>query len=212
MDDKLDYKRIADIIDTANPDVAAIQELDSMTSRYPGRYALGELADLTGMHATYAPAIDHLGGKYGIGILSKERPLSHHAVPLPGAEEPRVLLIAEFEDYFVGCTHFSLTAESRLQSAAIIKQEAARLGKPFFLAGDFNAEPDSEVIQAIETDFTPLNDTSMPTLPASEPSVCIDYIFVYNRNVESFDVLATEVVTEPVASDHRPVTATIRYK
>jgi endonuclease/exonuclease/phosphatase family metal-dependent hydrolase len=212
MDNVLDYKRVADIIGTVNPDVVAVQELDSMTTRYPGHYTLGELARLTEMHATYAPAIDYRGGKYGIGILSKEVPLSRRVVSLPGTEEARVLLIVEFEKYFMGCTHLSLSAEDRLRSVAIIKEEAAQFDKPLFLAGDFNAQPDSDDIVQIETDFTVLSDISRSTFPASEPEVCIDYIMVYGRNVKSFDVITTEVIDEPVASDHRPITVTVRYK
>lgn len=33
MDQKLDYKRIADVLENINPDVVAVQEVDSMTGR-----------------------------------------------------------------------------------------------------------------------------------------------------------------------------------
>ena len=33
MDQKLDYKRITDVLETINPDVVAVQEVDSMTRR-----------------------------------------------------------------------------------------------------------------------------------------------------------------------------------
>lgn len=73
---------------------------------------------LTGMHPFFAPAIDYDGGKYGIGMLSREKPLDVRVVPLPGREEARTLFVADFPDYtFVG-THLSLTGDDRMASLA----------------------------------------------------------------------------------------------
>ena len=71
LDDSVSYERIASIITDANADAVAIQELDSMTTRYPQQDVLGNLAALTGMYPTYAPSIDYAGGKYGIDIDSR---------------------------------------------------------------------------------------------------------------------------------------------
>jgi len=70
MDGIRNRQRVADVIINETPDVVAVQELDSMTTRSNQQYVLGELAERTQMHATYAPAISFQGGKYGIGILS----------------------------------------------------------------------------------------------------------------------------------------------
>ena len=96
LDDTLSYERVARIITDAGADIVALQELDSMTSRYPGQDVLGNLAELTGMYPTFAPSIDFAGGKYGIGMLSREKPLSHRRVPLPCRSDPRPLAIAPF--------------------------------------------------------------------------------------------------------------------
>ena len=109
MDGVRDYQRIANVIIREAPDVVAIQELDSMTTRSEQKYVLGELAERTQMHAQYVPAISFQGGKYGIGILSREKPLSIKAMSLPGREERRALMVAEFDDYFFACTPLSLT-------------------------------------------------------------------------------------------------------
>ena len=45
MDQKLDYKRIADVLEGISPDVVAVQEVDSMTRRTGNTYSLGEIAD-----------------------------------------------------------------------------------------------------------------------------------------------------------------------
>ena len=86
LDGKRDYARIAKAILRMSPDVVALQELDSATRRSGGVDILRELSDQTLMHRVYAPAIDYQGGKYGIGLLSKEKPLNYKFVPLPGRE------------------------------------------------------------------------------------------------------------------------------
>ena len=50
LDGELSCERIAKIINDADADAVAIQELDSMTTRHPGHDMLSELAELTGMH------------------------------------------------------------------------------------------------------------------------------------------------------------------
>ena len=132
MDNVRNVQRIANVINNEAPDVVAVQELDSMTTRSNQTYVLAEVAERTQMLANYAPAISFQGGKYGIGILSKEQPLSIRTFPLPGREEERMLMIAEFKDYLFACTHLSLTEEDRLASLDIIKNNASTSNKPFF--------------------------------------------------------------------------------
>ena len=123
LDGEFSCERIAKIISEVDADAVAVQELDSMTTRHPGVDVLSELAKHTGMHAVYAPTIDYRGGKYGIGMLTKQKPLSYRQVPLPCRSEPRALLIVELEDYYYCCTHLSLHEEDRITSAAIIIDE-----------------------------------------------------------------------------------------
>lgn len=212
MDNQADLDRVADAINRLAPSVVAVQEIDSMANRTGQRDILRELAEKTLMHRLYAPAIDFDGGKYGVGILSKEKPLSSKYLSLPGREERRVLLIAEFERYMFACTHLSLTEEDRISSLAVIRAEAANANKPFILAGDLNARPESSFIAALTKDFTLLSDTAKFTFPASEPTRCIDYIAYYNPGTDLISRLATSVADEPVASDHRPVVSDIRIQ
>lgn len=127
MDERLDYDRIAQVISRMRIDAIALQELDSATHRSEGLYVLGELAKRTGLRATFAPAIEFDGGKYGIGILSQETPISVQRIPLPGEEEKRVLLVTEFERYVLACVHFSLT-EKRSP-----RVDSTHIGRPGWL-------------------------------------------------------------------------------
>lgn len=210
MDGIQDIQRIANVIINEAPDVVAVQELDSMTTRSGQKYVLGELAERTQMHATYAPAISFQGGKYGIGILSRKQPLSLQTYPLPGREEARMLLVAEFEDYFLACTHLSLTEEDRLASLDIIKNSVKKSNKPYFLAGDLNDQPDSKFIQALQQDFQVLTNTKHATYPAPQPTETIDYIAAWKHNTNDFANLSARVLEEPVASDHRPLSVQLR--
>ena len=210
MDNVRNVQRIANVINNEAPDVVAVQELDSMTTRSNQTDVLAEVAERTQMHANYAPVISFQGGKYGIGILSKEQPIAIRTFPLPGREEERMLMVAEFKDYFFACTHLSLTEEDRLASLDIIKNSASTSNKPFFLAGDLNDTPDSKFIKSLQQDFQILTNTKKPTYPAPEPKETIDYIAAWKENTDNFVNLSTQVVEEPLASDHRPITVTLR--
>jgi endonuclease/exonuclease/phosphatase family metal-dependent hydrolase len=202
MDLVNDLERTAGVIGEQRPDVVMLQEVDSVTSRTGRVDQAQELGRLTGMHAVFASAISHAGGKYGVALLSREPPLSVKRVPLPGREEARALLFVEFEEFVASSTHFSLTEEDRVESARIIILEAALCGKPLLVGGDFNAHPGTEPLEVLLREFEILSDGVSPTFPADNPDRCIDYIF---GSAGVFRVVHSEVVEEPVASDHRPV-------
>lgn len=209
MDGKLDYMRIAGVLEKLTPDVVAVEEVDSMTRRTNNTYSLGEIAGRMHYYESYAPAIDYEGGKYGIGILSRIRPIHTSQYALPGRDEARTLLVAEFDNYVFACTHLSLEADERMESLKIIESVAARYSKPFIIAGDWNDHPDSPFIKALKKYFK-ICGLQAPSYPADTPNECLDYIAVYNTGKP---VVAKRqcVVDEPVASDHRPIFAEIVF-
>lgn len=212
MDDSINYHRIADIITYINPDAVVLQELDSATMRSNRKAVLDELALLTGMNKTYGASIEFQGGKYGIGVLTKDKPVSWKVIPLPGREEKRGLLIVELNGYLICSTHFSLTEEDRVASVEIINNALKDYIKPVFLGGDFNAVPGSEVITNIEQRWFMLNNPENPTIPSNNPQRCIDFIFAANYTGHTFVTKQTMVEDEPVASDHLPVWVEVAFK
>jgi len=212
MDNQIDYRRVADVINKNKPWIVTLQEIDSVTLRSGNTDVIQELARKTLMYPVFAPAIAFDGGKYGVGMLTKEQPLRTYYRPLPGAEEPRVLLIAEFERYIVACTHLSLTESDRLASLSIIREEAEKYDKPFILTGDWNDVPGSPFMDKLYTDFELLTDSKKHTFPSDTPTVCLDYIAIYKPHANRFTKLSDRVIDEPVASDHRPVMADVRLK
>ena len=157
------------------------------------------------MHGLFASAIPFQGGSYGIGLLSKEQPLSYKKIPMPGREEQRTMLIAEFKDYVFCATHQSLTPEDQLTAVQDILKAVEGYHKPVLLAGDMNSRPTEKPQMELKRHFTALNDTTAYTFPADRPDYCIDYIYGYTVNGYDFKVLQQSVLPESVASDHRPV-------
>lgn len=207
MDLVVDYDRTATVIAEQQPDVIALQELDSMTGRSGQCYQLGELAERTKYYPIFGSAINYDGGKYGVGILTREQPLSSKRIPLPG-EEPRVLLVVELKDYVVACTHLDLEEAARLSSVPMIIEEAQSCKKPFILAGDWNDTLGSPLLQEMTKHFTILSGNA-PTYPADKPQDCIDYIASFKTHPAKS--LESIVIDEPEASDHRPLIVKLWY-
>jgi endonuclease/exonuclease/phosphatase family metal-dependent hydrolase len=211
MDDVIDLNRQSKVIYDAQPDVVGLQEVDSCVKRSNKIHQAAVLAKALGMYSTFGPAIPLTGGKYGVAILSKEKPLSVRNKPLPG-KEARTLLVCEFQEYVFACTHLDLEEENRLTSLNIILDEAASWDKPFFICGDWNDTPSSTLITKMKKNFTFLNfiteSSTYYTFPARTPNKIIDYIASYGRVVKS--IRKRQVINEPEASDHRPVLVEIR--
>lgn len=206
MDNVTDFDRVANVINDMDAYAIAIQELDSATERSKGIVVLNELAKRTNMHASFNGSIEYQGGKYGNGILTREKPIRKEAIALPGREERRSLLIVELADFVICGTHLSLNNEDRKSSMEIIENQTKKYSsKPVFLVGDLNATPESEEIVSLSENWIMLSDPSQPTFPSDNPDRTIDYLFLKRSDDFTHSVIATEVMNEPIASDHRPL-------
>jgi endonuclease/exonuclease/phosphatase family metal-dependent hydrolase len=202
---------VAAAIASVRPRFAALQELDVKAKRSDRIDEPAELARLTGMKATFGKTIDFQGGAYGVMLLSKEEPISVTKVPLPG-KEPRLLLLAEFDDCVVGSTHLSVANEKeRMDSVGLIRDAVAKFSKPVFVCGDWNARPDSPVLKELGKFLAVLSPTDQNTFHGTaprlltDPKICIDYIAVDKAHAKSFRVLEGAVVQDTVSSDHKPI-------
>lgn len=195
--------RCSDVIRKVNPDVVAIQELDSVNRRN-NYYVLGRMAEQTGYHAYYGPTIKYRGGKYGIGVLSKKPALSTKFYPMPHRREDRGVLVVEFKKYYLVCTHLSgqYIRNGRCVQVDVIREAVSGLKKPVFIAGDMNARPGTPVMNAFKEFAVVLSDKNKKTAPSNDPRGCIDYVLGTNG---SFKVLDEEVIYGCFASDHLPL-------
>lgn len=208
MDNKRNLNRTAAVIRAAQPDVVALQEIDSVTRRSEGNDVAAVLGRKCSMYHTFSKAINYDGGGYGVALLSREKPVAVQRFALPGREEARTLLYVEFEQYAVVSTHLSLTAEDRMASLAVIDSVATMCTKPIYIAGDWNATPESAFGRALGEKMQYLTDTKACTFPADNPDRVIDYIVAPHD--QAVEVLRREVVNEPMASDHRPIIAVVK--
>ncbi|HEY9289951.1 MAG TPA: endonuclease/exonuclease/phosphatase family protein [Microlunatus sp.] len=223
-DEVLSLPRIADVIKANGADVIGLQEVDrhySERSEWADQPA--ELAELLGYHVVFGANIDEeppAEGRpriqYGTAILSRY-PITAwqntHLFQSPDQEQ-RGLLEASIDvngkEFRFYDTHLAASSESDRQEQARQIIDLIEHDRPGVLVGDMNAEPTAPEIKTLAAD---LDDTWLTagegdpsTFPAEAPTKRIDMIFGTGR-VQP--VRSAVVDTDPVASDHRPVTAKI---
>ncbi len=216
---------IADLIQKIQPDLVALQEVDSLTGRSASlnngvpQNLVEELAQMTGMHGYFGKAIDYDGGGYGEGILSRE-PVQIRKVmlPIPNGGEDRAMLIAETtmsngETFLFAGTHLCHQfPENRLAQAEKINEVFEEIDQPSILVGDLNFVPDSKPYQTIENvwvDIAKNSGTVEPTISFENPTRRIDYIFGLKKSFSQFEIVDINVLNVGF-SDHMPIVATIR--
>ena len=209
--DGLNLPRTASVIAAQNADVVALQEVDSVfSSRSDYKYQIKELAEATGMYGIFCSALTG----YGIGILSKELPLSVKVVSLTADGEPRRMLMAEYDNYVFASLHVGLSANARRGSGPIIKNAASQWvskGKPLIIAGDFNDDGTDDEMQGARgvlteylqaNGFTYHSDMTTPTW--SDGIYIIDHIISYDP-IGGVQKVSYEVINDKVTSDHMPI-------
>lgn len=214
-----DLQRTAKLITSLAPDVVALQEVDSGTKRSLGVDQAAKLGALTGMHARFGAALPKFdGGQYGEAVLSRWPITQTRLVPLPADAgfETRAALAIEIAPgdpskpfWFIG-THLDHTrddAQRLKQIAALNAALADDAHQPAILAGDFNAEPESEAMAAVLerwTDTQPGAEAPQwGTWPSKQPTIRIDYVLV--RPAGAWRVVQAKVIDDRITSDHRPV-------
>lgn len=217
---EIDLDAIVNVIRNENPDLVALQEVEVNTGRSGGVNQAKEIADKLGMKAFFGRAIDYDGGYYGVAILSKYSINYPIVIPLPedadSQAEDRVLTMASVTlpggmVIRFGSTHLDVRSEgNRNQQVKMINEIASNENKPFIIAGDFNAEPESIAIAELDKVFTRTctNDCE-PTIPVDKPDRTIDFIAFTKGS--PFKVVSQKVIQEKYASDHLPVVVNFSY-
>lgn len=220
--DVIDIDAIAKTIARENPDLVALQEIDVNVNRSGKKDQLHEIAARAGYEFFYfSKAIDYDGGDYGVAILSRY-PLSEtqtFRLPTEASTkgEPRVLSLATISlpggrKIKFGSTHFDAQhpATNRLLQAKEINRISGDIKMPLIIAGDFNAEENSEVMKIIQSEFLLSCSNCAPTIPVVTPVKTIDFIAFRPKN--HFTAVLHKVVPEHYASDHLPVVAVLELK
>lgn len=221
-DGVFDLERQAQVIRNSGADLVALQEVDVRTTRASGVDQAGELARLTGMQVLFGEAIPYAGGSYGDAVLSK-LPIEEQMIwklPAEPNHEERVAvgvlitLPSGERIRFIG-THLDHTRDpsDRVRQAKSILEQAFPPGEqapPTLLLGDLNAEPGSEPMKVLLERFDSAAPDGLPSFPSDIPTKAIDWIL--STPADSWEVIEVHTIHEPVASDHAPVRAVLRYK
>ena len=221
-DDKVDLARQAALVNAEKPRFVLLQELDQYNERSGFLDEQTAYGELTGMYSVFGRTLGRESREsYGIGLLSREPPVREERIRIPDSREDRMILICEFPDCYVGSTHFSVASEEDRKRALELlrKRLADGFDKPFILGGDFNADPDSEIVAELKKDFEILTPVGEPTYigksekPLTDRNRSIDYIMVDKAHAAAFKVVRAAVLGENAAdapSDHRPLVVTLK--
>ncbi|HSP83228.1 MAG TPA: endonuclease/exonuclease/phosphatase family protein, partial [Gillisia sp.] len=206
-----DLDVVAEAILKAEPDVAALQEVDYRTNRADRLDVTAEIAKRTNMVSIFAKAVDWDGGEYGQALLSKYTFLKTGKLDLPThkGNEPRIaiesLLILPSGDTIrlIG-THLDHQKDSteRIEQAEELNVKFLKDNIPTILAGDINDIPGSETLKILESRWGSSYDPKepIPTFPSHAPERKIDYVMFSPK--ERWKVVERQVLCDKVASDH----------
>jgi endonuclease/exonuclease/phosphatase family metal-dependent hydrolase len=217
LDSVLDVDRIAQVIRGADPDVVTLQEIDVGVERTQARDQAALYGELTGMDPLFGEFMEYQGGQYGMAILTTRPVLEWANHELPPGPEPRSTLAARLalrgsgRSVVVAGIHLYRTEEERLAQARRVMQVFREEEAPVILAGDFNSQLASPVLELLAQEWSlPPKNGDAGTFPADGPQREIDFIFLRPR--ERFRVLEYRVLDERVASDHRPVLMVVEIR
>lgn len=149
--------QIGALIQGLEADVVGLQEVHRGTWQSRWRDQVAELERTTGLAAAFGPSFRVLGGEFGNAVLVRGTVLDSEVLPLPSFGEPRSVLRVRVEvrgsELEVFVTH--LTAWGGVNRAArgrqlrCLGEHLRAAGRPFVLAGDFNAPPQTPEVAAL---------------------------------------------------------------
>lgn len=214
IEGNIDFEIMAKAIVDCGADIVGLNEMRGVGPHPDFTAQTERLAELTGMHCYFAPALHLKKGLYGNAILSKYPIERVENIPIPdpdvkkynGYYETRCVLKATLEGGItVLVTHFGLNPDE--QENAVRTVLAHTVQEKCILMGDFNVVPSDPVLAPIRekmTDTASAFEGERFSVPSDAPTKKIDYIFV-SKDVT---VMAADIPAI-VASDHRPHTAEV---
>ncbi len=232
LDGRFAPERIARVLHDLEPDIIAVQEVDSGRHRSRGEDQLAYLAEALGMHSCFCASIEVGSERYGHGLLSRQPIEVRRRARLPNGGririEPRdaISAVTTFYDQeilLVG-THLGLApAERAAQIDFLLEKEwlgGVTMAQPAIFMGDLNFTPGGGLYRRLVAPWHGRNGAAAfrdvqahafahvacRTFPSFLPVRRLDHIFV----TPHFEVLHVDAPANQLtrrASDHLPLVA-----
>ena len=223
MDGVVDVERIAKVIEAQKPDLVALQEVDKGCTRSKNQDIAKILGERLGMKHHFGKTISLGNGEYGNAVLSRLPVVETHLHKLPKSGEPRAALevVVEWRGQHLSFVSIHLDHQSedgRNAQVQTLLKTFALCEHPVILGGDFNAARWSPPMKLFpEAGWTVLekNDgNDIRTLQGEKnrkdsdtpERAEIDFLVIRGLPIAKF---THGVIPELMASDHRPIYATI---
>ena len=208
---RFDLARVVDLIDRWDPDIVALQEIDSRRDKDSGVNPFEFLQRELGEHGIGAKSITTADGEYGQMLISRW-PMNDtviHDLSFPEREPRRAIestIATEHGELHFVATHLGLSIhERRAQVSKLVDIAGRKLGM-IVMAGDFNDWFWAGSVRGALAHALP-DHTRFRTYPSMLPLLRLDGI--YCRPVGAL----INAFTDPEArhiSDHLPVIADVR--
>lgn len=227
MDGRISPYRIARIIRQHDPDIVALQELDSDRPRSHSHNQSEMIAEELGLHYYFLPTLIDGDEKYGHAILSRYPAEIVRAGLLQPAQipptskwaEPRGVLWIKImlgeRPLHVLNTHFGLSRRERTwQTQALISKQwlgAIPTTDAVILCGDFNmlaGGPNYQVLTRQLQDTHIAATGALSTFASFRPFVRLDYIFA-SPNLTPLSIKVPRNHLTRIGSDHLPLIAEV---
>ncbi len=203
-----DLDRIVAYVKSHEPDVVALQEVDSRGNEPSAASAFEVLADALGRHIADAKLVIAPDGAYGHAVFSRwpMNRVARHDITLPG-REPRAAIECRIDTPFgelhVIAAHLGLSFRERHRQASVLASLVLSGPGRTLVLGDFNDWIWRGSVQRALADVLPAR-THHKTFPARLPLFALDRIYTLPAR------LLGRNWTDPsasAASDHLPVLA-----
>lgn len=229
MDGKISPARIARVIGRHEPDIVALQELDTRRGRTGGIDQPHEIARQLQMLYHFHPTIQIEEESYGDCVLSRFPMRLVQAEKLPGLSvnamiEPRGALWTQIDVGGITIQFFNthlglLPREGVIQTQSLLGDRwltHLHCRPPIVLCGDFNALPQSPLCRSFKKILNDVQEDlefhqPLATWMSRYPMCRIDHVFV-SPEIEVLKVRVSKTRLDRIASDHLPLIADIRLK
>jgi endonuclease/exonuclease/phosphatase family metal-dependent hydrolase len=209
-DGKINLLKLVDLIKKHQPDVVALQEIDSGMVRSGKLFQARILSLLTGYDEIYGKAVETQEGNYGLAILTKHsfQDFQNIELPSPEATEPRNMLsvvITLPNSRLIRFCNTQLDYKSPLNrgiQAALISKNLGFGLYPTVLCGNFNAAINDHTVDFLPKYWNNAGqfDDSPTHIPTDRR---IDYCWTTKGN--DFKLCEYRVLKEVKFSDHYPI-------